>query len=124
MTKKEFSKTVRIYKSHKLRNGFISVTYADILGPNTISTDKKVEIEDKGGALTSLFAHICPNSFRVEEATKHWISLYKEEIEDKSDDEIANALYEWFHHNWGEWVGIAEKENFYKELESQVLKSL
>ena len=58
MTKKEFQKTVRIYKSHKLVNGFISVTYAYILGNNAVSTQHTVEIEDKGGALTSLYAHL------------------------------------------------------------------
>ena len=58
MTKKEFSKTVKIYSSHKLRNGFISVTYANILGNNAISTQRTVEIEDRGGALTSLYAHL------------------------------------------------------------------
>ena len=58
MTKKEFSKKVKIYKSHKMRNGFISVTYANILGNNAVSTQRTVEIEDKGGALTSLYAHL------------------------------------------------------------------
>jgi len=58
MTKKEFAKTVQIYKSHKLANGFISITYANVLGPNTVSTQETVAIEDKGGALTSLYNHI------------------------------------------------------------------
>lgn len=58
MTKKEFAKTVTIYKSHKLKNGFISVTYAYILGDNTVSTQRTVEIKDRGGALTSLYAEI------------------------------------------------------------------
>ena len=58
MTKKEFSKKVQIYKSHKLANGFISVTYAYRLGNNTVSTQHTVGIEDKGGALTSLYNHI------------------------------------------------------------------
>ena len=48
MTKQEFSKTVKIYK-------FISITYANILSPTTVSTEIKVELEDKGGALTSLY---------------------------------------------------------------------
>ena len=56
MTKSEFAKTVRIYKSHKLKNGFISITYAHVLGNNTVSTEHTQEVEDKGGALTSLFA--------------------------------------------------------------------
>lgn len=58
ITKKEFAKTVIIDRSHKLRNGFISVTYAYILGNNAVSTQYTVEIEDKGGALTSLYAHL------------------------------------------------------------------
>lgn len=57
MNKKEFSKTVRIYKSHSLSNGLISVTYANILDSNTISTEHTEIIENKGGALTSLFLH-------------------------------------------------------------------
>ena len=57
MTKQEFSKTVKIYKSHKLTNGFISITYATLLGQNAISTEKTVNIEDKGGALTSLYSY-------------------------------------------------------------------
>ena len=56
-TIKEFSKTVKIYKSHKLKNGFISITYATILGCDTISTERTIEIENKGGALQSLYAH-------------------------------------------------------------------
>lgn len=58
MSKTEFAKTVIICKSHKLKNGFISVTYAYVLGHNTVSTERKVEIEDMGGALTSLFYHL------------------------------------------------------------------
>ena len=58
MTKSEFAKTVVIYKSHKLKNGFISVAYAYILGHNTVSDERKVEIENMGGALTSLFYHL------------------------------------------------------------------
>lgn len=58
MTKTEFGKTVKIYKSHKLANGFISVTYAYILGDNAVSTERTVEIEDKGGALASLYSEI------------------------------------------------------------------
>ncbi len=55
MTKKEFSKTLKIYKSHKLSNGFISITYATLLGQNAISAERTIKIEDKGGALTSLY---------------------------------------------------------------------
>ena len=58
MTKKEFAKTVKIFKSHKLKNGFISVTYAYVLNDTTVSTQYTVGIEDKGGALTSLYNHI------------------------------------------------------------------
>ena len=55
MTKQEFLKTVKIYKSHKLVNGFISITYASVLGPSTVSTERTISIEDKGGALRSLY---------------------------------------------------------------------
>jgi len=58
-TIKDFKKDVIIYKSHKLKNSFISITYAVKLGPNTVSTDKTVEIENKGGALHSLYAYYC-----------------------------------------------------------------
>ncbi len=58
MTKKEFSKTVQIYKSHKLANGFISITYANVLGPNTVSTQETVAVENTGGALTSLYNYL------------------------------------------------------------------
>lgn len=62
MTKKNFSKTVRIYKSHPVKNGFISITYAEVLGPNTVSTEETICIENKGGALTSLYYHNCPTA--------------------------------------------------------------
>ena len=58
MTKQQFSKTVKIYKSHKLANRFISITYANVLSDTTVSTEIKVEIEDKGGALSSLYNYI------------------------------------------------------------------
>jgi len=57
MNKKEFSKTVKIYKSHKLADGFISITYASVLGPNTVSIESTIKIEDKGGPLTSLYKY-------------------------------------------------------------------
>lgn len=60
MTKKEFSKTVEIYKSHPVKNGFISITYATILAPYTTSEEETICIENKGGALTSLYYHNCP----------------------------------------------------------------
>lgn len=55
ITKTEFAKTVKIYKSHRLKNGFISITYAYVIGDNTVSEQHTEEIEDKGGALTSLW---------------------------------------------------------------------
>ena len=55
MTKKEFSKRVRIYKYHKLAGGFLKITYATLLGEGSISTEKSLKIEDNGGALTSLY---------------------------------------------------------------------
>ena len=59
MELKEFKKGIVIYKSHKLKNNFISVTYANKLSLCTVSTEKTVEIEDKGGALTSLHYYLC-----------------------------------------------------------------
>lgn len=56
-TIKEFKKDVKIYKSHKLKNGFISVTYAYVYNSTTCSTEETVEIENKGGALHSLYAY-------------------------------------------------------------------
>jgi len=54
----EFKKGVVIYKSHPLRNGFISITYSTALGPCTVSTERTVEIEKHGGALHSLYYYI------------------------------------------------------------------
>lgn len=56
-TIKEFKKYVKIYKSHKLKNGFISITYAITLGCDVVSTERTIEIENKGGALHSLYAY-------------------------------------------------------------------
>ena len=58
MEKSEFAKGVKIYKSHLLKNGFISITYANVLSPSTVTTETTVEIEKNGGALNSLFAHL------------------------------------------------------------------
>jgi hypothetical protein len=54
----EFKKSVIIYKSHPLRNGFISITYSTVLGINTVSGERTVEIEKNGGALHSLYYYI------------------------------------------------------------------
>ena len=59
MTTREFTKTgVVIYKSHKLKNNFISVTFAYRYNATTVSTIKKLEIENKGGAAKSLMAYL------------------------------------------------------------------
>ena len=64
MKKSEFKKSVKIYKSHNLKNGFISVTYANIINrphsikPWGVTTETTVEIEKNGGALNSLFVHL------------------------------------------------------------------
>ena len=55
--RKDFAKTVKIYKSHRLANGLISVTYANILSANTISTERTECVLNVGGALKSLFFH-------------------------------------------------------------------
>ena len=54
---KDFKKCVKIYKSHKLKNGFISVTYAYLYNSTTCSTEETIEIENKGGALHSLYTY-------------------------------------------------------------------
>ena len=56
MTLSTFRKNYVIYKSHNLKNDFISITYA-IRFANSVSTERKVEIENHGGALHSLFYH-------------------------------------------------------------------
>ena len=61
MTKKEFKKTVQIYRSHNLKNGFISITFAYILNETCKSVSKTVEIEKFGGALNSLYLFKCLN---------------------------------------------------------------
>ena len=58
MKKSEFKKSVKIYKSRLLKNGFISVTYANVLGASTVTTETTVEIEKNGGALNSLFLYL------------------------------------------------------------------
>jgi hypothetical protein len=58
MKKSQFAKTIKIYKSHLLKNGFISVTYANVLSPSTVTTETTVQIEKSGGALNSLFVHL------------------------------------------------------------------
>lgn len=55
----EFKKTIKIYSSKKLGDGWVRVNYAYILDSNTVSTEHTVEIEDKGTALESLYRHLC-----------------------------------------------------------------
>ena len=59
MKKSEFKTTVEIYKSHNLKNNFISITYANVLCNNTVGTESTIEIEKEGGALNSLYIHLC-----------------------------------------------------------------
>jgi len=58
MTKSEFKKGVIIYKSHPLKNGLISVTYAVRLNSTTVTTESTTIIEKNGGALNSLFVNL------------------------------------------------------------------
>ena len=58
MTIQEFQKTVKIFKSHKLANNRISITYAYILG-DSISSQNTIGIEKTGGALKSLYGYKC-----------------------------------------------------------------
>ena len=53
----DYKKTVKIYRSHKLANGFISVNYAHILGNNCISTPSTIKIEKIGTLYESLAFH-------------------------------------------------------------------
>jgi len=55
----EFKATVEIYKSHNLKNNFISITYANVLCNNSVGTESTIEIEKNGGALISLYFHLC-----------------------------------------------------------------
>jgi hypothetical protein len=55
MEKNEFKKTIKVYKSHKLTDNYISINYAVLLGDNAISTERKIRIQNTGGALTSLY---------------------------------------------------------------------
>lgn len=61
-TLKEFKTGVRVYKSHPIKNNLISITYATVLGANTVSTQKTIVIEKNGGALYSLFNHFSKSS--------------------------------------------------------------
>ena len=58
MTKKEFKKTIEIYKSHNLKNNFISITYAYILSENKVSKASTIEAYKNGGALNSLYIYL------------------------------------------------------------------
>jgi hypothetical protein len=57
-TLKEFKKDFVIYKSHKLANGFISITFASRLSTNTVSTQTTIKVENIGGAWKSLYNSI------------------------------------------------------------------
>ena len=59
MEKSEFKNTVEIYKSHNLKNNFISITYASVLGNNTVSEESTIEAYNNGGALNSLYIYLC-----------------------------------------------------------------
>ena len=59
MTKEKFKKTIEIYKSHNLKNNFISITYAYILSENTVSEETTIEAYNNGGALNSLYIYLC-----------------------------------------------------------------
>ena len=58
MEKSEFKKTVKIYKIHNLKNNFISITYAYILGNNTVSEKTTIEAYKNGSALNSLHIYL------------------------------------------------------------------
>jgi len=58
MKKSEFKTKVKIYKSHNLKNNFISITYAYILSENTVSTETTIKAYKNGGALNSLYIYL------------------------------------------------------------------
>tara|TARA_R110000824_G_scaffold150032_2_gene320458 strand:+ start:524 stop:775 length:252 start_codon:yes stop_codon:yes gene_type:complete len=58
MNKQEFKQTIKIYKSHTLKNNFISITYATILDSNTVSTETTIQAYNNGGALNSLYIYL------------------------------------------------------------------
>ena len=53
----EFKKKVKIYRSHKLKNDFISIKYAYILGNNCVTGEHHVKIEKVGTPYQSLAYH-------------------------------------------------------------------
>ena len=53
----DFRKYVKIYKSHKLKNGFISIAYVILFGNDACSEEHIIEVENKGGALHSLYEY-------------------------------------------------------------------
>lgn len=55
MTKLEFSKTVRIFRSHSLKNAMISITFSYVLSESCQSVSNTVVIKKIGGALNSLY---------------------------------------------------------------------
>ncbi len=53
----EFKKRVKIYKSHNLANGFISINHAYILGNSCVSGEHNLKIEKVGTPYQSLVFH-------------------------------------------------------------------
>jgi hypothetical protein len=50
----DYKKTVKIYKSHNLANGFISINYAYIFRSGCVSGEHNVKIEKVGTPYQSL----------------------------------------------------------------------
>lgn len=50
----EFKKKVKIYRSHKLKNDFISIKYVYILDNNCVTGEHNVKIEKVGTPYQSL----------------------------------------------------------------------
>jgi hypothetical protein len=60
MSKEDFAKTVKIYKSHDTQyNSRMAITYANKLSPTTMSSQKTIDVAKNGGALNSLWLHFC-----------------------------------------------------------------
>jgi hypothetical protein len=54
---KDAMQKIVVYKSHKLKNDFISVTYAT-KGDGYVTTMQKKEVKDFGGAKTSIALYL------------------------------------------------------------------
>ena len=57
-----FKNTIILYKSHNLKNNFISITYAYKIDKDTVTTQNTVKTEKRGSAIKSFFLHLTENN--------------------------------------------------------------